>query len=148
MTTAVERAWKALAEIHAALVQRVDRETQAAAGLPASWFDLLLELESANAPLRITALAERVTLSRTRVSRLVDEMVRAGLVDREANPDDGRSSFASLSKVGRARLEKAAPAHRATVADAMSGSLTGAEIQQLADLLEKLNTGSELDPRR
>ena len=57
----------------------------------------------------MSELGERVTLSRTRVSRLVDEMTAAGLVRREANPDDRRSAYAVLTTQGRT----AVPAGRA-----------------------------------
>lgn len=57
----------------------------------------------------MTELGERVVLSRTRVSRIVDELVAAGLVCRQDNPDDRRSSFALLTDAGLARYRQAAP---------------------------------------
>ena len=84
-------AWGALLRVHATLVPRLDRELQAAHQLPLAWYDVLLELNSApDRRLRMSELGERVMLSRTRVSRLVDEMSAAGLVRREAN--SGRSA--------------------------------------------------------
>jgi hypothetical protein len=52
-------------------------------------------------------------LSRTRVSRLVDELVGAGLVARESNPADRRSAYALLTDLGRSRLRAAAPTYLA-----------------------------------
>src|SRR3954447_2433511 len=80
------RGWAALLRAHAAVVPLLDRELQAAVGLPLAWYDVLLELQ--NAPqrrLQMSDLGERVTLSRTRVSRLVDEMQRAGYVEKQAH---------------------------------------------------------------
>ena len=72
-------AWGALLRVHAALVPRLDRELQAAHRLPLAWYDVLLELNAApDRRLRMSELGDRVMLSRTRVSRLVDEMSAAG----------------------------------------------------------------------
>src|SRR4051794_35957418 len=97
----VEEAWGALLRVHAALVPILDRELQAAHRLSLAWYDVLLELNSApDRRLRMSELGERVTLSRTRVSRLVDELTAAGLVARQANPDDRRSAFAAMTAAG------------------------------------------------
>src|SRR5918994_6126227 len=103
-TTDAEEAWAAVLRVHARLVPRLDREMQAATGLPLAWYDVLLELHSAGDRLRMSELGERVVLSRTRVSRIVDELERDGLVVREANPEDGRSSHALLTDEGRRRF--------------------------------------------
>lgn len=62
--------------------------------MPIAWFDVLATLAVApGRALRMQALAERVVLSFSRVSRLVSEMEGAGLVGREPDPDDGRGSW-------------------------------------------------------
>lgn len=105
-------AWAALLRVHAALVPRLDRELRSAVGLPLVWYDVLLELYRApNRQLRMSDLGERVVLSRSRVSRVVDELVSAGLVQRESNPQDGRSALATLTDAGRARFRSAAPVY-------------------------------------
>src|SRR6476619_2131353 len=102
-------AWGALLRVHATLVPALDRELQAAHQLPLAWYDVLLELNSGpDRRLRMSELGERVTLSRTRVSRLVDEMSVAGLVRRDANPDDRRSAYAVLTSKGRTVFRQAA----------------------------------------
>jgi DNA-binding MarR family transcriptional regulator len=109
-------AWAALLRAHAAVVPRLEREL-AAVGMPLSWYDVLLELNSApDRRLRMTELGARAVLSRERVSRVVDELERAGLARRERNPDDGRSLLAVLTDDGRARLRAAAPTYLAGVA--------------------------------
>ena len=80
-------AWGALLQVHAAVVPVLDHKLMAEAGMPLRFYDVLLELAAApERKLRMTELADRVVLSRTRVSRLVDEMVSAGLLVREQNP--------------------------------------------------------------
>lgn len=114
MSAEVERsgveAWEMLLRAHAALVPTLSREVEEASGVPLSWYDVLLELSRApEHRLRMTELGERVVLSRTRVSRIVDEMVRVGLVTKRADPDDGRASHTVLTPKGRAALRRAAP---------------------------------------
>ena len=114
--TVAADAWGALLRVHATLVPALDRELQAAHRLPLAWYDVLLELNyGPDRRLRMTELGERVTLSRTRVSRLVDEMSAAGLVRRDANPDDRRSAYAVLTTKGRNVFRQAAPTYLAGI---------------------------------
>src|SRR5215207_1605837 len=106
-----ERTWESLLRLHAALLPRLDRVVAIDGGMPLGWYDVLLELNDAGGQLTMGQLAERVVLSRTRVSRLVDELTGTGLVTRAANPDDGRSAFAVLTAEGRRRFLSAARAY-------------------------------------
>ncbi len=109
------RAWALVLRVHAAVVPRLERDL-AAVGMPLSWYDVLLELNAApDRRLRMTELGARAVLSRERVSRVVDELERAGLVRRERNPDDGRSLLAVITDEGRARLRAAAPTYLAGI---------------------------------
>jgi len=132
-------AWGAVLRVHAQLVPELDQVVQAEAGLPLSWYDVLLEL--AHAPehrLRMTELGDRVVLSRTRVSRLVDELSSKGLVVKEADPLDGRSSFATLTDAGAAAFKAAAPIYTRAIEERFGSSLTTAELAQVADLLGRV----------
>jgi DNA-binding MarR family transcriptional regulator len=131
--------WGALLRVHATLVPRIDRELQEAHRLPLTWYDVLLELNSApERRLTMGQLGAVAAVSRTRVSRVVDELVRAGLVTREPNPDDGRSAFAALSPAGRAALRKAAPTYVAAVRREFVDHLTSREADVLAGALRKV----------
>ena len=132
-------AWAALLQVHAALVPRLDRALQQAAGLPLSWYDVLLELAAVpGRRLTMSELAQRVVLSRTRVSRIVDELVAAGLVCREDNPDDGRSAFAVLTGDGVARYRAAAPHYIASIEREFACGLTDGELASVVTALRKV----------
>lgn len=132
-------AWAALLRAHAALVPVLDRELHAATGLPLAWYDVLLELDSADGKrLRMSDLGERVVLSRTRVSRLVDELIAAGLVTREANPADGRSSFAALTEEGRKRFMSGAPVYLRAIRREFSAKLDDTELDTIVVALGKV----------
>ena len=132
-------AWGALLRVHAALVPLLDRELQAKHHLPLAWYDVLLELNyGPDRRLRMSELGERVTLSRTRVSRLVDEMTAAGLVVRQANPDDRRSAYAVLTAKGRTLFRQAAPTYLDGIDEQFGTALTLAELTTIKDALDKV----------
>jgi DNA-binding MarR family transcriptional regulator len=132
-------AWTALLRVHAVLAPILDRELRRAHGLPLSWFDVLTELDAApGRRLTMTALGEAATASRSRVSRLVDELAGAGLVRKEANPADARSAYAVLTADGRRRLRQAVPGYRATVAREFGGRLSAREVDVVARALAKV----------
>jgi DNA-binding MarR family transcriptional regulator len=135
--------WGALLKVHAALVPRIDRTLQETHDLPLTWYDVLLELNAApERRLTMGQLGAVAAVSRTRVSRVVDELVRAGLVIREPNPDDGRSAFATLSPAGRATLRRAAPTYLAAVRSEFADHLTAREGEVLANALRKVLAAS------
>lgn len=139
MSTTDTAAWAALLRVHAALVPVLDRELQAACGLPLTWYDVLLELNAApGRRLSMGQLGEAAVVSRSRVSRVVDQLAADGLVTREANPDDRRSAYATLTDAGRARLRAAAPVYLAGVERHFTARMTAAESRAVATALEKV----------
>jgi DNA-binding MarR family transcriptional regulator len=138
-------AWGALLKVHAALVPALDRQLQAAVGLPLAWYDVLLELNRApDRRLPMTELGERVVLSRTRVSRVVDEMVARELVTRAPHPTDGRSTFAAITAAGRSRLRAAAPVYLAGIEEHFARHLSARELTAIAVGLGRVRDAAEL----
>lgn len=114
--------------------------------MPLAWYDVLLELHAApGGRLRMSDLGERVVLSRTRVSRVVDELVDAGLVLREANPHDGRSALATLTKAGARRLRAAAPAYLDSIDRHFTRHLTVVEQKAIAGGLNRVLTADPIE---
>jgi DNA-binding MarR family transcriptional regulator len=133
------RAWAALLRCHAAVVPVLSRQVQQQSGLPLSWYDVLLELQAASeGRLRIQELGERVVLSRSRVSRLVDELAREGLVVREPDPSDGRASFASITDEGLTAFRRAAPIYLDAIGQHFSAHLTANERRAIIRGLERV----------
>ena len=132
-----ERTWEALLRLHAALLPRLDRVVARDGGMPLGWYDVLLELRDGGGRLTMGQLADRVVLSRTRVSRLVDELTAAGLVGREPNPDDGRSAFAVLTTEGRRRFLSAARAYLPAI-EREFAPVDAARLAEVADGLENV----------
>jgi DNA-binding MarR family transcriptional regulator len=132
-------AWGALLQVHAAVVPVLDQKLMAEAGMPLRFYDVLLELAAApERKLRMSDLADRVVLSRTRVSRLVEEMATAGLLVREQNPQDGRSAYAVLTDRGLRRYRQAAPTYLAGIEEHFAQHLANRELKALAAALHRV----------
>jgi DNA-binding MarR family transcriptional regulator len=106
------RAWIAFLQAHAVVTRRLEAELHAERGLSLAEYDALVQLAIAgDRRLRMSELADRVVLSRSGVSRLVDRLEADGLVVRRACPTDARGSWAALTPAGLDRLRLAAPVH-------------------------------------
>jgi len=143
-------AWRGLLVAHSRLVPAVEADLRAAGQVPLSWYDVLLELNAApERRLRMSELGQRVVLSRTRVSRIVDELAAAGLAERQPDEADGRSSFAVLSAAGRDELRRAWPVYREAIRRHLAAGLTVPQCRELAALLDQVIKGAEVSlPRR
>lgn len=138
-TKLAAEAWGSVLRAHAALVPALDRELEERAGLPLRWYDVLLELASTrDGRLTMGELGERVVLSRTRVSRVVDELEAQDLVRREVHETDRRSSYAVLTPAGRRRFDAAAPVYRRAIATAFAARLTDDELATIRDALGRV----------
>ena len=132
-------AWSAFLRAHASVVRRIEAEVEAKARLPLGWYDVLLELNSApGRRMRMQELGEAAVLSRSRVSRIVDELVAAGLAERRANPDDRRSSYATISDEGRKVLRRAAPVYLAAVREHFVADLSPDQLAAVRGAMEAL----------
>jgi DNA-binding MarR family transcriptional regulator len=105
-------AWHGFLVAHAALELILNRELEAACGLPLRWFDVLTQLHmTPHKRLSMTELASAVLLSKSGLTRLVDRIEEAGLVQRAAAPGDRRSLLIVLTPSGQKTLKRAAPIH-------------------------------------
>jgi DNA-binding MarR family transcriptional regulator len=104
--------WRTFLHAHAKLTRRLDDELRAAHGLSLAEYDALVQL--AQAPgrrLRMSVLADRVLLSRSGITRLVDRLVADGMVERTTCTTDARGAEASLTRAGVDRLRAASTTH-------------------------------------
>ncbi len=117
--------WRVFAAIEADL---------AAAGLPSlSWYDALYELYLApDRRLRMSALARSALLSRSGLTRLVDKLEKARLIERRACPQDGRVQHAQLTAKGVEVLRQIWPVYRAGIANYFAAHLDEADAKEVA----------------
>lgn len=132
-------AWRSLLEAHARILDRLAGELEREMALPITFYDVLLHLNEAQGHrLPMRDLADRVLLSKSGLTRLVDRMAADGLVDRQPCDDDRRVVHAVLTEKGRSRLVGAAPVHLRGIEQHFGQHLSEDEAETLRELLERL----------
>jgi DNA-binding MarR family transcriptional regulator len=128
--------WRTFLRAHAQVLRELERELLAETGMPLGWYDVLLQLaEAPRHRLRMAELADRVLLSRSGLTRLIDRLAAEGLVRREPSPDDARGTYTVLTADGVARLRAAAPVHLAGVSRHWLAHFSDDELRELGVLL-------------
>jgi MarR family transcriptional regulator, 2-MHQ and catechol-resistance regulon repressor len=118
-------------ELHHRLSEDVD--------LPLQWFDLLIRLaRSPGHRLRMSDLAAQTGLTPSGLTRAIDRLADATLVDREPCVSDGRGAYAVLTSDGLTRITAAVRPHLGHVEDAFTSALTDDERVLLLGLLHKV----------
>lgn len=115
------------------------REGTAAHGLRPGWFDLLAALRRAGSPyeLRPTDLVKATMLSSGGITKRLDRLVAAGLVERRPDPVDRRAFLVRLTRQGRAVVDRALAAHIARE-ERLLAALGPRDRRVLDDLLHRL----------
>ena len=132
-------AWLAMVQSHAVLLEALERDLTAAHNLPLTWFEVLMRLvEAPQGMVQMQDLVETAWLSKSGVTRLVDRMAAAGLVDRQACASDRRVTYARITPAGRRALTAAIPTHVADVEREFAQHLTVEEQRVLRQLLTKV----------
>jgi DNA-binding MarR family transcriptional regulator len=139
--------WRTFLRAHASITRQLEHDLAAEHMLPLPSYDVLLQLaESPQRRLRMTDLADRVLLSRSGLTRLVDRLTAEGLVDREPCPSDARGTFTVLTEAGLARLREAAPTHLRGIEEHVTSRLSAEELDQLGQLLRRLLPEAGVEP--
>jgi DNA-binding MarR family transcriptional regulator len=133
-----DRAWGAFIHAHDQIEAHLSRRLQKS-GLSGADYTVLASL-SAHDGDRVPAHALCTALGweKSRLSHQVRRMQKDGLISREPNPDDARSTMVCLLPAGRAAIEKAAPGHVADVRRNFVDLFTPAELDMLATLNERI----------
>lgn len=130
-------AWALLLTAHATLVERIEQALAAAGLPPLGWYDVLWELEKADGRLRMRELARRVVLSKSNLSRLADRLEEAGLVAREASPEDGRGYDLALTRAGRAMRRRMWPVYETQIQQLFAAHLSLEEARVVGEALAR-----------
>jgi DNA-binding MarR family transcriptional regulator len=132
-------AWRAFLKAHATVVNQIDRDLMAAERLPLSSYDVLIELyEAPERRLRMHELAERVVLSRSGLTRLVDRLEAEGLLRRDRSGTDRRGAYAVITEQGIAALRRAWPVYAQGILQYFAQWLTPEEAQMMTAALERV----------
>lgn len=133
------RAWRSFLAAHARVMRCLEAELLAEQRLSLVSYDVLVQLaEAPGRQLRMAELADRVLLSRSGVTRLVDRLERAGLVARQRVTGDGRGVIAELTAAGIDRLRTASGTHLSGIARHFVARFKPDELSYLGELCGRL----------
>jgi DNA-binding MarR family transcriptional regulator len=138
--TELERdAWGGFLTTYARINRLVEDDLQSHSRITHVEFEVLLRLSwEPNHRLRIQELVARSILTRSGVSRMVDRLVKAGLVIRVGASEDRRGAYAVLTDAGAERLRTALGAHVAFVRKTFLAHFTEQELEQMAGFWKRL----------
>ncbi|MGD0983363.1 MAG: MarR family winged helix-turn-helix transcriptional regulator [Acidimicrobiales bacterium] len=131
--------------LHRAIGPPLERQCE----LAGQEFDILVRLtRTPGRRLRMSDLAAQTDLTPSGLTRAIDRLAAAGLVSREACPEDRRGAFAALTAAGEARMIQALDLHRAQLAQLLEGVLEPDEeltvMAALRKLRDRVNPGASL----
>ena len=131
--------WVSYLRGHAALTRELNAQLVAEHGLTINDYEVLLHLSRApERHLRRVDLAERVVLTASGITRLLDGLQEAGYVCKGSCPSDARVTYAVLTDAGLEKLREAADAHIASVRELFAERFSEDELMTLAGLLGRL----------
>ena len=146
LTPEEQRAWRVYMAGYLLLEDALDRQLQQDAGMPHLYYSILATLsEAPERRLRMTDLAERLKITRSRLTYAVSRLEKDALLRREECRWDKRGSVAVLTDEGTAVLAKAAPGHVATVRAALFDRLTPEQVGQLEEIFTQVTKGLQGD---
>lgn len=132
-------AWRSFLEAHARVVAHLEEELEHGTGMPLSWYDVLAQLSAApDHRLRLQDLGKSLVISKSGLTRRIDRMEEAGLVERVECREDRRGAFAVLTPFGEAALTEAMPVHMRGVEEHFLQYLSEEEAQVMASTLRRI----------
>jgi DNA-binding MarR family transcriptional regulator len=131
-------AWRSLARTHAAVSGRVQEALTAAELPPLAWFEVLSTIAEAGGQLKMGELAEALVISRGGLTKLVDRLVKAGLLERTFCETDRRVSYATLKPEGAELLNEMLPVISAELQVAFAANITVGEAESLTGTLDRV----------
>jgi DNA-binding MarR family transcriptional regulator len=133
-----DRAWRAFIDAHDQIEVHLNRRLQES-GLSGADYSVLASLSALDGGrMPAHALCNALGWEKSRLSHQVRRMQEDGLISREPNPADARSTMVCLLPAGRTAIEKAAPGHVADVRRNFIDLFTAAELDALATLNERV----------
>lgn len=139
LSTRELNAWRGMLAAHSATIAVLDTELEREHDLALSSYEVLLHLADAeDCSMRMGELAERLFLSRSGLTRLVDRLVRAGLLERTTCETDRRGSYARLTDEGRRRFDAARTTHLRGVREHFLSKLDGGDLDRLGEIWPRL----------
>lgn len=133
------KTWLAFLRAHAFLMREMNDAMQERHGMPLMWMDVLVQLSLAeDKRMTHTRLSQRVLVSQSGLTRVIDKMTRAGLVVRRASRSDRRTSYVVMTPKGEATLKTVYETQVASVMEMFVGKLRPGDIPVIRNFLARV----------
>jgi DNA-binding MarR family transcriptional regulator len=137
-----QKTWRSFLEATRLLWERLEGQLQRDAGMPVSYYQVLVMLsEAPGRALRMRDLADATGSSRSRLSHAMARLAAAGWAERRSCPTDGRGEVAVLTPQGMAALEAAAPGHVTAVRECLFDALSPDQVREMGRISEQVIDG-------
>lgn len=138
LTPSEESAWRKYIVTSRRLAEALD-EDLATHGLSLSDYEILVYLSDAkDRSLRMSDLADKTILSRSRLSHRIKYMEGKGWVERQKCASDKRGTWAVMTSKGWNAIVKAAPDHVASIRNRFIDQISKADQANIATAFEKV----------
>ncbi|HEY9700037.1 MAG TPA: MarR family transcriptional regulator [Trichocoleus sp.] len=138
--------WRLFLTAHTRLLDRIEQKLDQADLPPLEWYDVLFSLKEApNHQLRLSELAQKVLLSRSNLTRLIDRLERAQLLCRQSCPSDRRGTYAVLTPAGLAMQEQMWAVYSEGIVEYFAAHVDESEAKTFQQVLERLLMVAEQD---
>jgi DNA-binding MarR family transcriptional regulator len=132
--------WQGLARAHSSMTVALERDMMPEAGMPLAWYEVLHSLSSAEGGmLRYQELARVAGITNSGASRRLDQMTKAGLIERRSCPTDRRGVFAHITAKGETAYSRAHAAFVRSLERNFGSQLNPHEAEVIAAALSRLS---------
>jgi DNA-binding MarR family transcriptional regulator len=135
----VEKVWEGLDRIHSSMTAALERDMAPEAGMPLAWYDVLLNLtRSPGGMMRYQDLARVAGITNSGASRRLEQMTKAGLIERRSCPTDRRGVFAHITAKGEAAFKTAHRVFLSSLERNLGASLKPGDAELISAALSKV----------
>ena len=141
LSSAEMAAWHAFIRAHARVVRLLEAELEAEEQLTLPAYEVLAHLsEAPDRRLRMSDLAALSVLTPSGLTRVVDRLVKDGLVERQRCVSDARVVYAAVTPAGVDRVARAYPTHLRGVRQHLIDRLEPDQLAAIREALEPLTS--------
>src|SRR5713226_6099240 len=135
----VAQVWEGVARAHVSMSAALERDLVPDAGMPLAWYEVLLHLSRApDGMMRYQDLARVAGITNSGASRRLEQMTRAGLIERRSCPTDRRGVFAHMTPKGEAGFKTAQRVFLNSLERNFGASLKPGDAELISSALSKL----------
>jgi DNA-binding MarR family transcriptional regulator len=131
--------WRLFITAQSKLINKIDADLRDAGEIPLHWYDVLIELHTAQANrLRMNELADKVLLTRSGLTRLVDRLEKENFITRELDPEDRRGFYAIITAAGVTAMRQAWRVYSASISEYFAAYFDEEELAIFHRVLQRM----------